>query len=68
MPNHAHHTVVDQFLGRLDREARICLIILYVQDKFNRLAIDGWILRILFVERKLRTLLQVLAHARDRPR
>jgi hypothetical protein len=52
--NHAYDTIVDQLLRGLDRKARICLIVLHVQDEFNRLAVDGWILRILFIQTKRR--------------
>lgn len=67
MTNHADHAVVDELLRDLDRDARIGLVVLYVEHEAHGLAAHGRMFRVLFVERELRTVLQILADARDGP-
>ncbi|MDR6385447.1 hypothetical protein J2802_005885 [Paraburkholderia caribensis] len=65
MANHTHHAFIDQLLRNLNRNARISLVILHVEHELDGLASNGWMLRVFFIERKLRAVLQILADPRD---
>ncbi|GJH04222.1 hypothetical protein CBA19C8_26715 [Paraburkholderia terrae] len=68
MTNHADHAFIHELLRDLNRDARVGLVVLHVEHELDGLARDGRMLRIFFIERELRAVLQILADPRNRSR